>query len=144
LPQQQELEISIPEIRLGFSLEDNHQGWDIADDLNLPAAGECRYIFELWSGQSVSIDLDGRGALEVLVCADDDYDVFEESGCLPCSHWWIVGSLQKGRSCAVRFRAPRTTAFDVIVTNRAEEPTRATLHINAAPEWKFEKRRDQK
>ena len=125
--------IRLLEMRFGCSLAEDHPGWTITDQLNLPAHGECRYVLELLCGQSVAVELDAASSLEVLVCEDDDYDFWEESGCLPDSHWWITGPMDEEMRQEFEFRAPRTTAVDVVVTNNGDRATRAKLRIHAAP-----------
>ena len=53
---------------------DDHPGWNISDEIDLPPRGECRYLVELVSDQTASVHFTGTHPVAIAICDDDDYD----------------------------------------------------------------------
>ncbi|MGH9630383.1 MAG: hypothetical protein ACRD7E_18880, partial [Bryobacteraceae bacterium] len=125
--------IGIPQVRVGVSTADDHPGWNISDDFDLPARGECRYLIELVSSQTASIYVASTHPVAISVCDDDEYDSWAEGVFRLAPDSEVVSAVCNGLLEAIRFRALRTGAYDLIVNNPGGQSTHVAICITAPP-----------
>jgi hypothetical protein len=124
----------IPGLQARHTVEDDHPGWNISDEINLLPSAECRYVIELVTGQTVSIGVASTHPVAIAICDDDLYDSPQEK-----VSWLEPDS----SSYNFRFRARRTTAYDFMLNNRGEQATHVLVSITAPPaiHWNQHNRR---
>lgn len=107
-------------------------GWNISDDIELPARGECRYVVELVRGQTVSVEVASAYPIEISVCDDDTYER-SEGACQPGGDCDLLRGLGVGSLISVAFPVPETGVYDVVVKNREDWLIDAAVRIIAPP-----------
>src|SRR5688572_19334178 len=105
------------QIDTGCAGADDHPGWNISDEIDLPPRGECRYLIELVCSQTASIYVASTHPVAISVCDDDDYESWVEEVIRQATDSEVLSAACDGSSEAIRFRALRTTAYDLIVSN---------------------------
>jgi hypothetical protein len=111
---------------------DDHQGWNISDDIELPAHGECRYVVELVRGQTVTIEVASPYPIEICVWDDDAYERSEGSS-QPDGDGDLPRAMGVGSTMSLAFPVPETAVYDVIVKNPEDWLTDAAVRIIAPP-----------
>ena len=128
-----DLLIGIPQVRLGYSGVDEHPGWNISDEIDLPPRGECRYVVELACGQTASVRVAGIHPIAIKVCDDDDYDFCQDGDSPPISDSGVVTAMRDEPSVAFAFPAPRSGVYDLILSNPSGQSTHVAICITAPP-----------
>jgi hypothetical protein len=111
---------------------DDHPGWNISDDIELPAHGECRYVVELVRGQTVTIEAAGAYPIEISVWDDDTYERLE-GACHPDVDRDLPRGMGVGSIVSLAFPVPETGVYDVVVKNPEDWLTDAAVRIVAPP-----------
>jgi len=112
-----------------FEEREAHPGWNIEDEVDLTPGGECRYIVELVSGQEAFLTVVASHAFELLICHDDDYDRWQETGTSPTTVLAWGNTTQD----AATFIAPSTGPFSVIVRSLDRRSNCVQIRITAPP-----------
>src|SRR5215470_2818672 len=122
--------VGVPCIQLGLSPREEHAGWNFVDQVDLEPKGECRYVVDFVREQAVSISAAGSHPVALIVIDEDEYE--NRQGSRASSKATSNGSCDIG-PCRVTFRAARTGAYDVIVTNLADKRARVLVRVIATP-----------
>jgi hypothetical protein len=121
-------------IHMGTGPQEEHPGWNIVDEVELVAHGECRYLVELVSRQPVTVSLASRVPVGLVVLDDDEYESRENDQSWSGSCSATSRDLgDRDTNNPVTFNAARTGPYDVIVTNRGDRCARVVVRITAAP-----------
>jgi hypothetical protein len=111
----------------GNSANSDSEPDGICEVITIPPADELSYSFELQAGQGLQVSVTSECALEILICEDDDYEDWIDSGSptrLP-ERFHLYEGLEETHS--LHFVPPAHGYYTVLLVNPWEEPLDAAF-----------------
>jgi hypothetical protein len=126
--------IGTHQVRVGPpATNSDYPGWNISDEIALPADGECRYVIELACGQMAFAEVASAHPVVISVWDDEEYDrsQAEEYGCDTSSA--VRRVVCEGSTGPLEFPTARTGPYDIVVSNAGDQLAQVAIRITAAP-----------